>query len=179
MYNSIKEVPTEAAINGNQTIFDDLSPDQLVAIQESEINVDTDSCYLAPQLNLVESTVKVLQIKDNVMLYKMSFPQSLKFNSKNIFPTNNTIVQIYVEEFFNNKTRETMEVYRTTEFFSPKVYSFKTTVFDREKNLGIAYLMNNQTRIHLKNASSTPYNYSITAIGKKLDPIIIDAYIVA
>lgn len=179
MYNSIKEAPAEIAINGNQTIFGDLTPQQLDTIQTSTVNTPTDSCYLAPQLNLLESTVQVLQIKDNVMLYKMSYPQSLKFNNKNIFPTNNTIVQIYVEEFYNNKTREEMQVYRTEEFFSPRVYSFKTTVFDRDKNLGIAYLMNSQTRIHLKSASSTPYNYSITDIGKKLDPIIIDAYIVA
>lgn len=179
IYNSIKESPDSVTPDGTGSAFGGLTPTQVNSIKESEIAVPVNPCYLAPKLNLVESTVEIIEVKDNVMLYKMKYPQSLKFNNKNVFPSNNTIVQIYVERFFNNKTRQEMEVYRTMEFFSPHIYSFKTTVYDRDKNLGIAYLMNSQTRIHLKSASDIPYNYSITDIGKKLDPIIVDAYIVA
>jgi len=179
MWNSIKEAPVDVAVNGNNTIFDELTPEQLDALQSSEVAVPVNRCYIAPELNLVESTVEVIEVKDGVMLYKMQFPQSLAFNNKNIFPSNNTVVQIYVDRFFNNKTQQDMEIFRTREFFSPRIYSFKTAVYDRDKNLGVAYLMNNQTRIHLKSASGVPYNYSIMDIGRKLDPIIVDAYIVA
>jgi len=34
-------------------------------------------------------------------------------------------------------------------------------------------------RIHLKNTNSVTYNYSITDIGNRLNPDILDAYIIA
>lgn len=175
IYNSIKETPKDLPVN----LFEELTPSQLEALKNTEINVPINNCFIAPKLNLIESTVTVLQIKENVMLYKMSHLESLAFNNKDIFPSNNTVVQIYVQNFFNTKTNQTMEILRTKEFFTPNIYSFKTTIFDKEKNLGIAYLMNNQSRIHLTGINNIPYNYSITDIGNKLNPNIIDSYIVA
>jgi hypothetical protein len=174
IYNSIKELPLDNAIS----VFPELSNNQIETIQNTEIIVETNNCFIAPKLNLAEASITVIEIKDNVMLYKMSYPEILTYNSKDIYPSNNVIVQIYVEEFLNNKTGETMTIIKNKEFFSPYIYSFKTTVFDKEKNLGIAYLMNSQSRIHLQ-SSSIPYNYSITDIGRKLSPFIKDAYIVA
>lgn len=174
IYNSIKEIPLTNSVN----IFPELSLEQIQAIQNTEIIVETNKCFIAPQLNLIEALVEVIEIKDNVMLYKMSYPEILTYNNKSIFPSNNIIVQIYVEQFLNTKTAQVMDILRDKEFFSPYIYSFKTTVFDKEKNLGIAYLMNNQSRIHLQ-ASGVPFNYSITDIGKKLKPLIKDSYIVA
>lgn len=175
IYNSIKETPEDLPVN----LFNELSPKETTAIKNTIINVPTNNCFIAPQLNLIESTVSVIEIKDNVMLYKLEYIEALKFNNKNIFPSNNTVVQIYVEEFYNEKTGQSMNVIRTKEFFTPYIYSFKTTVFDKEKNLGIAYLMNSQSRIHLLGLNNVPYNYSILEVGKKLKPIIQDAYIVA
>jgi hypothetical protein len=175
IYNSIKETPADLPL----TLFEELTPAQVEAIKNTEINVVTNNCFLAPQLNLIESTVQVIQIKENVMLYKMSHLEALTLNNKDIFPSNNTVVQIYVSSFFNTKTSLTMDIVRTKEFFTPYIYSFKTTIFDKERNLGIAYLMNSQSRIHLTGINNIPYNYSITDIGNKLTPNIVDAYIVA
>lgn len=174
IYNSIKELPKES-IN----IIPELNEEQITAIQNTEIVKQPDSCFIAPKLNLLEAKVKIIEIKDNIILYKMEYINSLYYNTKDIFPSNNTIVQIYCNEFYNNKTQEFMNVIRTKEFFSPNIYSFKTTVFDKDKNLGIGYLMNSQTRIHLASRNNIPYNYSITDIGKKLIPTILDSYIVA
>jgi hypothetical protein len=175
IYNSIKEIPKDSNIK----VFEELTEDELISIQDTEILIPTNPCFIAPELNLIESTVRLIQLKDNVILYELKYPSSLKFNQKNINAANNTIVQIYAKEFLNTKTNEYMQVIRTSEFFSPYIYSFKTSVFDEDKNLGIAYLMNSQSRIHLQNDSGIPYNYSITEIGKKLIPNILDIYIVA
>jgi hypothetical protein len=175
IYNSIKEIQT----NNISTILPELSPTQIENIKNSEIKNPPSNCFIAPKLNLIESSVFVIDIKDNIMLYKLKNLGALDYNYKNINIGNNTIVQIVAREFINTKTSTNMQVLRTKEFFSPYIYSFKTTVFDKEKNLGIAYLMNNQSRIYLQTNQGVPYNYSITDIGKKLSPIILDAYLVA
>lgn len=174
IYNSIKEAPTS-----NSNVFPELSVEQIETIKESAIVPEINNCFIAPKLNLVEASVEVLEIKDNVMLYKIRYPETLTYNNKNINVGNNIVVQIYVEQFTNIKTNQIMPIIRTKEFFSPFIYSFKTTVFDKDKNLGVAYLMNSQNRIHLQTFSGVAYNYSINDIGKKLMPIIKDAYIVA
>ena len=66
IYNSIKETPSDLPV----TLFEELTQPQIEAIKNTEINVVTNNCFLAPKLNLIESTVQVIQIKENVMLYK-------------------------------------------------------------------------------------------------------------
>lgn len=175
IYNSVTETPEDLPV----VLFNELSKEQIEDIKTTKPVVNPDSCFIAPKLNLIESLINVIEISDGKMLYEMKHPESLSFNNKQIFPTTNTLVQIYVEEFFNNKLGVSMYVERSQEFFSPKVYSFKTIVYDKQKNLGLASIINTQSRIHLKNTNGITYNYSIAEIGNKLDPSILDAYIVA
>ena len=173
IYNSIIETPDQLPV-----ILDGITQTQINDLKQTTINVPQDACFIAPKLSLVESTIDVLDLKNGIMLYKLKFPETLQYNTKNIYPSNGTIVQIYVETFNNLKTGRRMFVHRTSEFLSPHIYSFKTTEYNRLKNLGIAFILPTQTRIHLKTAKEIAYNYSIADIGNKLEPNILDAYIV-
>lgn len=173
IFNSIKQTPTVELENLNL----DLSVEELNKIKKLEIKERINSCYPTPKLNLVESTVEILDIKQGTILYKMKHLNALKYNNKYILPNTNTIVQMYVDKFFNNKTRINMNVNKSLQFYTANVYSFKTTEFNIEKNRGIAYIINTQNRVHLINEIGVTYAYSIYDVGTKLTPNILDAYI--
>ena len=111
------------------------------------------------------------------MLFRMENIDLLKFNGKNILPSENTIIQVYVEKFFNRKTEQDLFVSRTPEFFSPVIYSFKVADYKQDRNVGIAQLIPTQSFIFLENTTGATFSYSITNIGNKLNPDILDAYV--
>ena len=173
IFNSLVETPT----NVESSFSDLLTTEQLDDLKRTKINVELDNCFVAPKLNLAEALVNVIEIKNNLMLFKMDNIDLLKFNGKNILPSNNTIIQIYSNKFFNTKTNQELTVERSREFFSPYVYNFKVVEYKQDRNIGLAQLIPNQSYIYLKNLKGAVYSYSISTIGNKLTPIIEDAYV--
>lgn len=174
IFNSIRETPTTG-----QGIQNFLTEEQLQDLKTTRAVIPTNPCYLAPELNLLEASIEVIEIKENVLLYRMRAIDTLRLNNKNIFPTTNTIVQLYIERFFDNISGSELTVQRDRDFFSPLLYNFKTISFHRERNIGLAHLIATPNRIHLQNTNNVTYNYSITDIGKRLNPVILDSYIIA
>jgi len=174
IFNSVVEAPAD-----NPGIANFLTPEQINDLKTTKTIPPVNNCYIGPKLNLLEATIEVIEIKNNVLLYRMLAADTLKLNNKNIFPTTNTIVQLYIRRFFDAKTGSELRVQRNQDFFSPILYNFKTISYHRERNLGLAHLLAQPTRIHLKNTNNVTYNYSITDIGNRLNPDILDAYIIA
>ena len=174
IFNSIIETPSSA-----QGINNFINLEQLNDLKNTQIIPTTTNCFLAPKLNLLESSIEVIDIKNNILLYKMLSSQTLRLNNKDVFPTTNTIVQLYIERFFDTTSGSELSVQRNENFFSPILYNFKTISYHRQRDIGVAHLLPNPTRIHLKNTNNVTYNYSITDIGNRLDPDILDAYIIA
>lgn len=174
IFNSIKETPTTG--RGIQNF---LTEEQVQDLKTTRPVVPTNPCYLAPVLNLLESTIEVIEIKENILLYRMVAFDVLKLNNKNVFPTTNTIVQLYIQTFFDRISGSELTVQRDRDFFSPLLYNFKTISFHRERNIGLAHLIASPNRIHLQNTNNVTYNYSITDIGNRLNPVVLDSYIIA
>ena len=172
IFNSVKESPMDSAFS------EDLSKEQILDIKTTTINVPTEACYLAPKLNMLESTLEIVDIRRQNIMFKMNNIDLLRFNGKGLMPVNGTIIQLYIEQFYNNKTAQTLSVFRTEEFFTPYVYNYVVTDFNEERNLGVAVAAPTVTSIHLQNVQGVIYSYGIGDVGSRLTPLVLDSYVV-
>ena len=152
---------------------------KIIDIKNTKVNIKLDPCFTQVKLNVVESKIKVLELKKGVILFEMEQIKLLKLNNKNVLPGPNTLIQIYVEEFFEASRNRVLNVERSSSRYTPVTYNFKIVKYKAEENLGIAQLIPTQSRIYLRNADDNlVYNYNILDIGNKLEPQILDSYVV-
>lgn len=172
MYNSILELPEGQEVEG-------LSKLQIVDIKNTKINIKLDPCFTQVKLNAVESNIQILELKKGAALFKLKQPDILNINNKNITIGPNTLIQVYAEEFYDKLKERVLRVQRTSKFYTPYVYNFKVIDFKINENVGLAQLIPTQSRIYLKSIEDNlVYNYSILDIGNKLEPQILDSYVV-
>lgn len=172
MYNSVLELPSGQVIEG-------LTQTQVIDIKNTKVNIKLDPCFGQVKLNAVESSIEVLELQKGVMLFKMEQSDLLKVNNKDINPAPNTIIQVYIEQFFDINKDRVLTVERKGRMYSPLVYNFKITKYKLEENIGLAQLIPTQSRIYLRNVEDNLiYNYNIMDIGVKLEPQILDSYVV-
>ena len=172
MYNSILELPPGEQVDG-------LTQEQIIDIKNTKVNIKLDPCFSQVKLNSVEANIQVLELKEGMMLFKLQQKELLTINNKDSLPGVNTLIQIYVEQFYDTSKERALQVERTTNFYTPIIYNFKVSSFKIEENIGLAQLIPTQSRIYLRSANNNlVYNYNIFDIGNKLVPQILDSYIV-
>ena len=174
--NSVADLSDNNELNPFVSI---MSPSQIKDVKDNYLkNTETISnCYVAPKLNVAESTIVVKTIDKAILVFSMDNINLLEINQKNIFPSLNTIIQVYATQFKSIKTGEIYEVHRSEEFFSPHIYNYRVMKFNRTTNSGIAQFSPSQTRIYLKDNNNVAYNFSASDVGSKIQPIVLDAYI--
>ena len=172
MYNSILELPAGETIEG-------LTKEQVIDIKNTKINIKLDPCFVQVKLNAVEANIEIIELKKGMLLFKMEQSELLNLNNKDLTPGINTLIQLYAEEFYDINKRRALRVERNSEFYTPVTYNFKVVNYQLDNNLGLAQLIPTQSRIYLRSADDNlVYNYNIIDIGNKLEPQVLDAYVV-
>ncbi len=156
--------------------------DEYIDLQDFKVNLNTnlslDKCFKVPKLNVFQSEVKVLQIENSALIFKLTNLKALQENF-NLLPKVNELVQIRVQGFYSNSTRDYYVPYQTDYEYTPSVYSFVITSFDIENNIGVAYYDRAYSSIVLENSEGVLYKFTSEAIGITLSPDIIDSYLLA
>ena len=173
LYNSILELPEGETVEG-------LTQEQIIDIKNTKINIKLDPCFSQVKLNAVESNIEIIEIKNGALLFKMQQKDLLSLNNKDIIPGTNTLLQLYIEEFYDLNKNRPLRVERTKEFYTPVAYNFKVVKYNLSQNIGLAQLIPTQSRIYLRSTEDNLiYNYSILDIGsQKLQPQVLDSYAV-
>ena len=156
--------------------------DEYIDLQDFKVNLNTnlslDKCFKVPKLNVFQSEIEVIKLENTALIFKLTNLEVLQDNF-NLLPKINGLVQIRVQGFYSNSTKEYYVPYQTDYEYTPSVYSFVITSFDIEKNIGIAYYDKAYPSIVLENLEGVLYKFASEAIGITLSPDIVDSYLLA
>lgn len=184
--NAGRLVQAANSINSvDDTTLDDWSNtigDEYIDLQDIKTTLNTnlslDKCFKVPKLNVFQSEIEVLQIENTALVFKLTNLEVIQDNF-NLLPKINELVQIRVQGFYSNSTKDYYVPYQTDYEYTPSVYSFVITSFDIENNVGVAYYDKAYPSIVLENSEGILYKFASEAIGVTLSPDIVDSYLLA
>lgn len=184
--NAGRLVQAANSINSvDDTTLDDWSNtigDEYIDLQDIKATLNTnlslDKCFKVPKLNVFQSEIEVLQIENTALVFKLTNLEVIQDNF-NLLPKINELVQIRVQGFYSNSTKDYYVPYQTDYEYTPSVYSFVITSFDIENNVGVAYYDKAYPSIVLENSEGILYKFASEAIGVTLSPDIVDSYLLA
>ena len=156
--------------------------DEYIDFKDIKTNLNTnlslDKCFKVPKLNVFQSAIEVLQVKDSTIIFKFTNLEVLQENF-NLLPKLNDLIQIRVQGFYSSSTRDYYIPYQTDYEYTPSVYSFVVSNFNIEKNVGLAYYDRAYPSLVLENSEGILYKFTSEAIGVTLNPDIVDSYLLA
>lgn len=175
--NSVMELPSDSVAEIESNVF---TPEEIASLKTVTIipsDSETDNCFVAPRLNFLESLVTIKEISKASVLFEVPALSLLKYNGKDVRPTTGNLINIKVKNFINNKNSKTYSINKAREFYTPSVFTFQITEFRKQENIGLATLIPTVSILYLQDTEQVTYSYDVMDIGKRLTPIIIDAYL--